>query len=366
MTDKIDSISILSSWLQTQTRSGKFSGVVMIHQNERVVFQNAYGYAARSWRVRNRLDTAFRTASVSKMLTAAAVLQLIEANLLAFETPVVERLGLQHSTLSPLVTIRSLLTMTAGIADWFEESGDWQAAWERLKNSIPLYRLRKNRDYLPIFASSQPNFAPGEKYRYSNSSYILLGLLIEAASGEDYFDYIQRHVLERVGMAHSGFFATDDVIEGVAEGYDIVEVDGRQVWKRNIYDVTPTGAGDGGMVSTAIDLMRFVQMLRADAAVALENRGVLLSPAFARAMLTPQEIEDEQPFRGFRWMYGFGNHFLISDRDEIVRWGHLGEEAGISCRLFHYPRANMDVIILGNLGGCAAEVSWKIHDWICE
>lgn len=366
MTGKIDFEPKLSKYLQSRTRSGEFSGVVLIQSAQNVLYQRAFGFAVRSWRVRNRVNTAFRTASISKMLTAAAVLQLIEAGRLDFDAPAVEILGLRETTIAPGVTVRRLLTMTAGIADWFEESGDWLTAWEALKRNTPLYLLRSNRDYLPLFASQPPNFPPGARFQYSNSSYILLGLILEAVSGADYFEYVRRNILDRCGMERSGFFAIDDNVERVAEGYDIVEVDGRRVWKRSIYDVTPVGAADGGLVATAADLVRFIQALRADAAADPGAAGKLLSPAIARAMLTPQVRENDERVRGYDWMYGFGNHFLLNERDEIVRWGHTGEEGGVSCRLFYYPRLDLEVVILGNLSGCAGAVGWKVHEWIEE
>lgn len=162
MTDKIDLNIKLSSWLRSRTRQGEFSGVVRIQHGEEVIFNHAYGYAVRSWRIRNRVDTAFRIASVSKMLTAAAVLQLIEAGRLDLDTPAVEHLDLPDTTISPQVTVRRLLTMTAGIADWLEESGDWQVAWEQLKRTFPISLLRKNRDYLPLFASAPPILSPAK------------------------------------------------------------------------------------------------------------------------------------------------------------------------------------------------------------
>lgn len=357
MTDKAELNRNLHRLLAGKARRGEFSGVVRVQQDEDVWFQRAYGQANRAFRVRNRLNTGFRVASVSKMFTAVAVLQLVDAGKLSLESRAVDRLDLHHTRIPAEVTVSHLLTMTAGIADWFEESGDWAAAWEALKSSHPIYRLRTNRDYLDVFANREPVNPVGSGHQYSNSSYILLGLLIEAASGESYFDYVRRCVFAPAGMEHSGFFALDEVVEGMAEGYEpALDANGKVAgWKRNIYETTPIGAGDGGAVSTADDLVRFLKTLRA---------GRLLSSEMTAAMLTPQVSEMNERFRGYEWLYGYGNAFLRDDAGRVVRWGHPGEESGVSCRLFHYPQADVDVVILGNQSDCAREVGWWVHDWI--
>ena len=140
--------------LADKSRQHAFSGAVLIKQGEEELFKAAYGYANRSWRVKNQLDTRFRVASVSKMFTAVAVLQLVEAGGLELTTPVVTRLGLEDTKVPKEVTVYHLLTMTSGIADWFDESGDWEANWAALRLEHPLYAFRRHEDYLPLFMST--------------------------------------------------------------------------------------------------------------------------------------------------------------------------------------------------------------------
>ena len=126
-------------------------------------------------------------------------------------------------------------------------------------------------------------------------------------------------------------------------------------WKKNIYAVTVGPAADGGPTSTVDDLIRFAQALR---------NGTLLSPALTQEMLTPQVQQDEENYRGYTWMYGYGNIFLLDENGQVVRWGHTGKEDGISCRLYRYPQEKMDVVILGNQSWCAGRLGWEIHDLI--
>ena len=335
----------------------EFSGVVLVRKSSRDVYSAANGYANRSWSIKNEIDTRFRVASVAKMFTAVAALQLVDAGELELSTYAAEFLGLEQTAIPKDVTVHHLLTMTAGIADWFDESGDWEENWAALVREHPLYLFRQNRDYLPLFANTPPVAPVGEKHRYSNSSYILLGLMIERASGLSYVDYVRRHVFAQARMTRSGFAPLDDVEREVAEGYvPVTDAQGaRTGWKKNIYSVTPEAAADGGATSTARDLCRFSKALR---------EGRLLSPELTRKMLTPKVLEDDEPYRGYIWRYGYGNLFLIDGADQIVRWGHMGEEAGVSCRLYHYPRQDVDAAILGNQSGCAGDLAWALHDLV--
>jgi hypothetical protein len=86
----------------------------------------------------------------------------------------------------------------------------------------------------------------------------------------------------------------------------------------------------------------------------------------SHALLTPQVIADQDQYRGYLWKYGYGNWFMLNNQHEVVRYGHPGEEDGASCRLYYYPKPNLDLIILGNHSQCAGTVSWEIHDLIME
>ena len=293
------------------------------------------------------------------MFTAVATLQLIEIGKLDFDTRVTAFLGLTDTALPEDVTVYHLLTMTSGITDWFEESGDWEATWNAFVRERPLYLFRRNEDYLPLFVNSPPIAPVGKKHHYNNASYILLGLIIERVVGLPYFDYVRRHIFQQAQMTRSDFVSLDGIEREVAEGYVplINEHEVRTGWKKNIYLATPEAAADGGATSTAHDLCRFSKALR---------EGQFLSPKMTQTMLTPKVLEDDEPYRGYIWKYGCGNFFIEDQTEQIVRWGHTGEEDGISCRLYHYPQKNIDIALLGNQSNCAGDLSWELHDLIIE
>ena len=347
-------LDTITDLVRAKAEAQAFSGVVQLQHGNITLWQEAFGYANRAWSIPNTPQMRFRVASIGKMFTAVAVLQLIDEGRVSLESRLLDCLPLPETTIPPETTIFQLLTMTSGVADWFEESDEWEAQWAELRRTTPLYLLRQNRDYLPLFSQKPPAGPPGV-YRYSNASYILLGLVLEQITGLTYAEVIQQRVFAAAHMTHSGFWGLAEVVEAVAEGYIPQEGADEIItgWQRNVYETTPDAAADGGATSTAHDLLRFIQ--------ALQN-GQLLSPTLTQAMLTPQVLTDTELFRGYGWYYGYGNAFLLNEHNQIVRYGHTGEEAGVSCRLYHYPALSLDVVILGNQSNCAGAVGWAIHD----
>jgi CubicO group peptidase (beta-lactamase class C family) len=348
----------LSKILAERSRKNEFSGAVLVRQGGTDLFRRAYGYANRTWKVKNRPDTRFRIASVGKLFTAAAVLQLVQAGRLTLETGVVETLGLEGTKIPRGATVYHMLTMTAGIVDWInEDAADYEAEWAAFCREHPVYLLRQDADFLPVFAYQEPYGPPGEKHRYNGAGFMLLGMMIEKITGLTYFDYVRKHIFAPAGMVDSDFPALDEVIPNVAEGYIPVQDENNNLtgWMKNYYRATAGPAADGGATSTLDDLVRFSSALR---------KGKLVEPKLARAIFSPQVVDGDETHRGYQWRYGFGCHVLLNSAGETVRWGHTGEEDGVSCRTYYYPQQDMDVVILGNQSGCAGKLAWDIHDLV--
>ena len=276
---------LLDEYFRHRAAQDLFSGAVLITQGATQLYARAYGYASRAWRVPNTLHTRFDTASVTKLFTTIATLQLIDGGLLAFDTPVVERLGLEGTPLSKKVNVFHLLTHTSGIGDDAdEEAGE---RYEDLWKAKPNYSVIETRDFLPQFLNKPANFPPGEGCRYCNCGYVLLGLLIETISGMTYRDYVRANVFAQAGMTASDFFRMDRVNHNVAEGCDpIRDATGHIVgWKKNIYSFPPIGSPDGGAHVTVTDLDRFLRAVMA---------GKLLSPELTSAFLSPQVVHSRE------------------------------------------------------------------------
>ncbi|MGZ3623007.1 MAG: serine hydrolase domain-containing protein [Ktedonobacteraceae bacterium] len=333
----------LALYMQQRVEQDYFSGVVLITQGSSQLFAESYGYASRSWKVPNTFTTRFDTASVTKLFTAVATLQLIDRGVLAFDTPVIDFLGLQGTTISHEVNVFHLLTHTSGIADDVEEeSGEVYAdVWKTRSN----YTVTETADFLPQFAYKPPNFAPGQGCRYCNCSFVLLGLLIEKVSGLSYRDYVRQHIFAPAEMLHSDFFRMDEINEDVAEGCDPLRDEQGNIlaWKKNIYSYPPIGSPDGGAHSTASDLDRFLRKVKA---------GALLSPQSTAALFTPHVL-----YRGHEaWneKYGYGRYgyalcFAVDDTGKVLFAEKEGTNAGVSAVVRHYSDQDINVVLLANI-----------------
>ena len=188
-----------------------------------------------------------------------AALQQVDAGAFGLETSAIDYLGLEGTAISPDVTVRHLLTHTSGIGDDAdEEAGE---RYEELWRERPNYSVREAVDFLPGFVHRAPNFAPGQGCRYNNCGYVLLGLMVERATGRSYRDVVRDDVFAPAGMADSDFLGMDRVNERLAEGADPIrdETGAIRGWKRNIYAYPPIGSPDGGAHVTTADLDRFMR-----------------------------------------------------------------------------------------------------------
>ncbi|MBU5593036.1 beta-lactamase family protein [Clostridium sp. MSJ-4] len=330
----------------------KFSGVVLINKDNKEFFKGAYGYAHRGWKIPNALDIRYGTASVTKVFTAVAVLQLIEKGLLNFDTKIRELLDLSESKIPTNVTIKHLLMHTSGIGDYFDE--DSEEAKECILGQVPNYFIKEVSDLLPLLLHKEPVFEAGTKFSYCNGGYVLLGLAIEKVSGKSYFDYVKENVFLKAGMKYSDFIPLNKVSDKVAESYIPVENNQGEVtqWKTNVYSIPTYGAPDGGAFVTAEDLMIFMRALR---------EGKLLSEEMSKAILTPQVTESEKDGKYFQYSYGI---WFLSKEDGVIRMELSGDDPGLEAMAFYYPKHNIELVILSNMDNSAYALTRIINEMV--
>lgn len=328
-----------------------FSGVVLITQGESHLYSGAFGYANRTWQVKNTPATRFDTASITKLFTSVATLQMIDQGAFNFETPVIDFLGLKDTAISKEVNVFQLLTHTSGIGDDCEEEDG--EVYEDLWRTKANYSVTKTSDFLPQFIHKHVNFPPGRGCRYCNCSYVMLGLMIEKMSGMTYRDYVRQNIFAKARMHDSDFFRLDRVNEKVAEGSDpLMNEKGETIgWKKNIYSFPPIGSPDSGAHVTASDLDLFIRAV---------GSGRLLSPEPSAAFFTPQvHYRDTGEWK---LMYGYGLKFYLDSSDKVVCSQKEGINAGVSGLIRHYPEQDINIVLLSNMEGGVWDPIWVIHD----
>ena len=352
----MNAIETLNRYFLALEAEEAFSGVVLVTQGDRELYAAAYGYASRAWRIRNTLNVRFDTASITKLFTSIATLQLIDAGDLAFDTKVVGFLGLRDTAISPDVTVFRLLTHSSGIGDDCEEEDG--EAYEDLWRSKPNYSVTATADFLPQFVHKTANFPPGQGCRYCNCSWILLGLMIEQVTGMSYRDVVRQEVFARAGMKQSEFFRLDRVHENVAEGADpIRDAAGKVIgWRRNIYAFPPpVGSPDSGAYVTARDLDPFLRAVQA---------GDLLPPRLTEAFLTPQVHCRQRD--DWTLMMGYGLVFYLDTSHGVVCYQKEGINAGVSGVVRYFPQRDINVVILSTMEDGVWEPVWMVHDLVTK
>ena len=315
-----DALTALSARAEKLARADQFSGAVLVARDGKVLLQQAWGLADRKTRTRNTPDTKFRLGSMNKMFTAVATLQLVEAGKLGLDDPLGKHLpDYPNKEVAAKVTVRHLLTHTGGTGDIFG------AVFE--ENRL---KLRRHGDYVKLFGSNLLGFEPGARFEYSNYGFVLLGAVIEAASGQSYYDYVREHVFRPAGMT-----ATDSLPESTdvpirATGY--MRFSPGAAWEANTDTLPWRGTAAGGGYSTVRDLMRFAQ--------ALSSGKLISKSSLAEAT------------REHRPQYGYG--FGVQGAGPLRSYGHGGGAPGMNGELRIFPRLGYVVVGLSNLDPPAA------------
>lgn len=329
-----------------------FSGVGLIKKGDEALFHEAYGYAHRGWKVPNKLDTKFDTASITKVFTSVAILQLIDKKLLTLEDKVLDIINIGDSKINDEVTVYQLLTHTSGIADDAdEEAGE---SYEEIWKSKPNYSVRETVDYLPQFINKEPNFQPGKGCRYNNCAFILLGLIIEKITGKSYRQYIQENIFDAIGMDNTGFYAMDQVVENAAEHYASILDDEENItgYRKNIYSYPSIGSADAGALTTAQDLDLFIRALKDEK---------LLSRDLTKAILQPRETY--RKYKEVTEVMGLGVQFLLkNDTEEVIYIQKDGVNAGVSCIMNYIPEHDLTIILLANQDTNVWDLAWEIQN----
>jgi CubicO group peptidase (beta-lactamase class C family) len=335
----------LDRQLTELAEADRFSGVVCVSQGADLLFHRAYGYSNRADRVPNETGTRFGTASVTKTFTATAVGLLVDEGRLSFHVPVHEYLDFLPEHVSREITVHHLLTHTSGIGDYFDEDALGSAAYEQVWENVPMYRIRTPADLLPLFLEQPPLFAPGAGSRYNGAGYILLGLVIEALSGQAYSEFVTERVFKAAGMGGSGFFAMNEVLPRVAVGYIPPAPEAGSGWRTNQYAIPIKGIPDGGAYCTAEDLCRFMDALLGERIVTGEMR---------EAMFTPYEIEDDG------WRYGYS--IMLGQIGGLSVVGNGGEDPGFSARLWHLSEQGLTLAVTANISRVSSGATDSIFE----
>jgi len=249
-------VAAVGTYLDQAAARDEFSGAVLLARGDKVVLEKAYGLADKTSKAPNRADTRFNLGSINKIFTNIAIHQLAAQGKLSLDDKISRFLpDYPNRDAAAKVTVKHLLSMTSGIGDFFGERYE-QAQKEKVKSISA---------YLPLFADKPLEFEPGTRSRYSNGGYIVLGAIIEKASGMDYYSYVKKNIYLPAGMSQSDWYEKDHLPPNMAIGYkyqDRPMVRPGDERRPNYESLPGKGSSAGGGYSTLRDLLSFVQALK--------------------------------------------------------------------------------------------------------
>ena len=306
-----------------------FSGVVLVARGDRILVHKGYGYADRNHMVANRPETKFHLGSMNKMFTSVLVAQLVEAGKLSFDDTLAKVLPeYPNREAAAKITIRHLLTHTAGLGGLFDRTG-----YDRRK------KYQTHAEFFPIFAGEPLYFEPGSKSRYSNEGFLVLGAVVEKVTGRSYYDLVRERVYAPAGMTETESYRLDETVPNLAVGYGYFDDDpmGLDARRPNHHFLGWRGNACGGGYSTAADMLKF--------AVALETHKLL-----GREMT--ELVTSRQ---GLMRNYGMGFQSREIGGKSVRGHSGGGANSGINSDLEMFWDGSYTVAVMGNYDAPAAQ-----------
>lgn len=301
----------IGKWIKRYEENGYLNGSILIASNDNILLNKGFGMANLAHAVPNKPTTKFRIGSLSKAFTSMGILQLHEKGELCIEDCIGKYLP--NYPQGEKIIISHCLTNTSGIPN-FTSSPDFWSKTMRLPMTL--------NELIDSFKHLELNFAPGEKFEYSNSGYSLLTAIIEKVSGMSYAEYIKEEICRPLGMNNTGCDDGIEIVEGLASGYSF--------WENPIHpayaDLSfPLGAY--GLYSTTEDLFLWSQAL---------TSSQLLSKELMEKMLTPN-------------LGSYASGWVVSDMLRRKCMHHSGDISGFFSDFLRFVDEQVTIIFLSNM-----------------
>ncbi len=295
---------------------------VGIMQNGKIIYQQSFGFANLDYDIKMQAETVFETASITKQVTAACIHLLAQEGKIKLDDPIRKYIPEIPVYKEGVITVRQLLHHTSGLRDYLAlihlSGSSWDIPFDEAQALAILERQR------------ELCFTPGTKYAYSNSGYLLLGIMIKRLSGKSLAAYAQEHLFEPLGMTHTFIYEdAHKVVKNRAIGYS----DEGEGMERNHY-FNFISIGDGGMYTTIGDFFKWSENYN-------KNRTALKD--FNRKMLERGVLNN-----GDTISYAMGvEHGTFMGADF---YGHNGSWGGNRGMFLQYPESGLTLITLSNNG----------------
>jgi CubicO group peptidase (beta-lactamase class C family) len=311
-------LSRIDSVVKAEMARQKIPGVgVAIIKGGEVMLAKGYGEANVEHHVPVTPETVFESGSVGKQFTSTAVMLLVQDGKIALTDPITKYFPNAPASWKG-ITVRHLLTHTSGIPDYTTDAMDYRKDYTE-------------DDIEKIAFGLKPEFPPGSRWNYSNTGYVLLGIIIHKASGKFYGDVLHERVFQPLGMKSARIISEADIVPHRAAGYDLVK---GQLKNQEWVSPTLNTTADGSLYLSLQDYIAWDRGLRAKK---------ILSPESWATVFTPVTLTS-----GKHYPYGFG--WSIDTLAGKLRIHHGGAWQGFETYISRYIGDDMTVVALSNLG----------------
>ncbi len=311
---------------------------VGVYRMGTVLLAKGYGLANVELDVPVKPETVFESGSVGKQFVAAAVMLLAEEGKLSLDDSITKYFPTAPESWKPIL-VKNLLSHTSGLPDYDSRAlagprGPFYLRLDFTENQL----LKKIEAF-------SPEWAPGTRWQYSNTNYVLLGILIHKVSGMPYAEFLREKIFGPLGMKSTRVISQRDIIPNRASGY---QIDGggqlrNQAWVSPTFDST----ADGSLYINVVDMAKW------DAALYGTR---LLSQSSLDRMWTVYRLNGGKPNPGD---YGFGWEIRSQNGHRLLE--HSGAWQGFSCDISRYPDDKLTVVVLTNLGGAHSDPAYMAH-----
>lgn len=311
--------------------AGRFDGAVLVARGGVVLYEGGVGEANREWHTPNAPAVPYRIASTTKQFTAALVLRLVEEGKLRLDGRIVDYLPGYPRPQGEQVTLHHLLSHSSGIPNYVAVPGFYRDVGPRPHTPAEL---------VAMFSARPLAFAPGTRWDYSNSNYVLLGAIVERVTGETWADALRARVLAPLGLADTDADDGVRVVPRRASGY-LRDDDGRLV---NAIRVDPSNVYAAGILrATVRDLFRWSEALRA---------GRVVRDTALAARLTTPHVATGTPLGGYGYGVFVGDQTLGGHTVRVVQ--HGGTIPGFTAGFWRIPADGVTIVVLANVMGPGA------------
>ena len=317
----------IDSLVKQQMEEQRIPGLSLaVTVDNELIFTKGYGFSNVELQFPALAESVYEVASITKQFTAMGILLLAQDGKLGLDDPVSKHLPGTPPAWGK-ITLRHLLTHTSGIPD-YDDAG----------HPLDLHRDYTEEELVNLATTLPLKFQPGVRWSYSNTAYVLLGIIIHRVSGQAYNDFLRERIFSRLHMGSTRVLSDTDLLPYRASGY---QLDDGRLKNQDWMSPSVCATGDGGLVSSVVDLAKW------DGAI---QSGALVPPNAWKEVFTPVTLNSGKSFP-----YGFG--WFVREQNGAPYYEHSGHLQGFASHILRFPRARVTVVVLTNL---AQADPWQI------